>query len=161
MTDFIFNDGGRSAAGFKGFTGDCVVRAIAIATESDYKAVYKALGKGAQEYAENHRGRVARAILRKGASPRDGVFKEVYNHYITEILGWKWKPLMGVGTGCQIHLSEDELPTGRLILRLSKHLAAFVDGQLHDTYDCSRNGTRCVYGYYYDPSHAESFSIAI
>lgn len=30
----------------------------------------------------------------------------------------------------------------------SKHLAAVVDGVLHDTYDCTREGTRCVYGYY-------------
>jgi hypothetical protein len=30
---FNYNDGGREAAGFKGFTGDCVCRAIAIATE--------------------------------------------------------------------------------------------------------------------------------
>jgi hypothetical protein len=30
--DFIANDGGRAAAGFKGQAGDCVVRSIAIAT---------------------------------------------------------------------------------------------------------------------------------
>lgn len=29
---FVYDDGGRSAAGFKGKTGDCVTRAIAIAT---------------------------------------------------------------------------------------------------------------------------------
>jgi hypothetical protein len=23
-----------------------------------------------------------------------------------------------------------------------------IDGVIHDTHDCSRNGTRCVYGYY-------------
>lgn len=27
-------------------------------------------------------------------------------------------------------------------------IAAVVDGVLHDTFDCSRGGTRCVYGYY-------------
>lgn len=161
MTDFIFNDGGRSAAGYKGFTGDCVVRAIAIATESDYQTIYKALGQTAREYSESHRNRVARAILKKGASPRDGVHRQVYEKYITEVLGWKWRSLMGIGTGCQVHLRADELPTGRLILRLSKHLAAFVDGQLHDTYDCSREGTRCVYGYFYDPAHVESFGVKI
>ena len=31
------NDGGRTAAGFKGKTGDCVVRSIAIATNLPYK----------------------------------------------------------------------------------------------------------------------------
>jgi hypothetical protein len=29
---FVYDDGGRSAAGFKGKTGDCVTRAIAIGT---------------------------------------------------------------------------------------------------------------------------------
>ncbi len=23
-----------------------------------------------------------------------------------------------------------------------------IDGVVHDTYDCTRNGTRCVYGYW-------------
>jgi hypothetical protein len=37
---YQYNDGGRSEAGFKGTTGDCVVRAIAIATKTDYLEVY-------------------------------------------------------------------------------------------------------------------------
>ncbi len=40
---FQFNDGGRSEAGFKGTTGDCVTRAIAIATGKPYQEVYYAL----------------------------------------------------------------------------------------------------------------------
>ena len=38
-----YNDGGRAAAGYKGQTGDCVTRAIAIATERPYREVYDAL----------------------------------------------------------------------------------------------------------------------
>ena len=37
---FIFADGGRADAGYKGKTGDCVVRAVAIATGIDYKTAY-------------------------------------------------------------------------------------------------------------------------
>lgn len=40
---FKYNDGGRSAAGFKGDTRDCVTRSIAIATALPYKEVYDAL----------------------------------------------------------------------------------------------------------------------
>jgi hypothetical protein len=40
---FIYDDGGRSAVGFKGNTGDCVTRAISIATGKSYKEVYNAL----------------------------------------------------------------------------------------------------------------------
>ena len=32
--------------------------------------------------------------------------------------------------------------------RLSGHLAAVIDGVVHDIHDCSRDGTRCVYGYF-------------
>lgn len=34
------DDGGRAAAGFKGDTGDCVTRAISIATGRPYREVY-------------------------------------------------------------------------------------------------------------------------
>jgi hypothetical protein len=55
---------------------------------------------------------------------------------------------MRVGSGCRVHLRADELPPGRLIVRVSKHVAAVIDGVIHDTFDCSRGGTRCVYGYF-------------
>ena len=55
---------------------------------------------------------------------------------------------MRIGTGCKVHLKSDELPIGRIIVRLSKHVCAVIDGVINDTYDCSREGTRCVYGYY-------------
>jgi len=31
---------------------------------------------------------------------------------------------------------------------LSRHLTTVIDGVIYDTYDPSREGTRCVYGYY-------------
>jgi hypothetical protein len=61
---------------------------------------------------------------------------------------------MQIGSGCQVHLAADELPPGRIIVRLSKHYAAVVDGVLHDTHDCSRDGTRCVYGYFKEPDRS-------
>ena len=41
---FNYNDGGRSKY-FKGQAGDCVTRAIAIATRMDYKEVYNLVAK--------------------------------------------------------------------------------------------------------------------
>jgi hypothetical protein len=55
---------------------------------------------------------------------------------------------MSIGSGCQAHLRAKELPAGRLIVRLSKRVAAVIDGVIHNTHDPSRRGTRCVYGYY-------------
>jgi hypothetical protein len=43
------------------------------------------------------------------------------------------------------------LPNGRLIARCSRHLVAVIDGVIHDTHDSSRDGTRCVYGYWTAP----------
>ena len=54
---------------------------------------------------------------------------------------------MFIGQGCKIHLKKEELPDGILIVSCSKHITVVKNGVLHDTYDCSRNGKRFVYGY--------------
>jgi len=140
---FKFNDGGRAAAGFRGRTGDCVTRAIAIATMKPYLEVYDALNALAREERIGKR-------KRKKSSSRKGVFPQTYNRYLRAI-GWRWTPTMSIGSGCKVHLRADELPRGVLIVRLSGHLATVIDGELHDTFDCSRAGTRCVYGYFTQP----------
>lgn len=129
MIEFQYNDGGREEAGYRGLAGDCVVRAISIATECPYPVVYQTLRE------------------LSGKTPRDGVVMKFVHQYFNEI-GWKWRPTMMIGHGCRTHVRADELPKGRLVLRLSKHLTAVLDGVLHDTYDCSRDGQRCVYGFW-------------
>ena len=63
-------------------------------------------------------------------------------------LGFVWTPTMGIGTGCTVHLRADELPNGRLVVAVSKHYTAVLDGVIHDIENPSRDGTRCVYGYW-------------
>lgn len=135
---FQRDDGGRAAAGYTGTAGDCVVRAIAVATGQPYQTVYDAL------FALNR----ARNKNPKACSPRDGGTTMATTKEYLAVLGWRWVPTMSFGSGCKVHLRADELPAGRLVVRLSKHLAAVIDGVLHDTHDCSRGGTRCVYGYF-------------
>lgn len=150
MTAFQYNDGGRKAAGFRGTASDCVVRAIAIATEQDYADVYEAMTTANKMFAfvSGSRTKVAKIIRTKDKySPRNGNFKEAYRPYLFS-LGWEWVPTMKIGEGCKVHLRADELPKGRIICKVSKHLVAVIDGVIHDTFDCSRGGTRCVYGYY-------------
>jgi hypothetical protein len=146
--NYQHDDGGRAAAGWKGKNdvGDCAVRAVAIASQLPYNDVYEAMRKANAQYS-SRRNRVAREIGRRGTTPRNGMFKEVM-HELMPTLGFVWVPTMFVGQGCKVHVRADELPAGRLVLALSRHYAAFIDGVLHDTYDCSRDGTRCVYGYY-------------
>ena len=80
-------------------------------------------------------------------TPRNSMPKIVAKEYLKD-LGWTWIPTMFIGSGCKVHLRKDELPAGRLIVQVSRHLTAVIDGVLHDGYDCSREGTRCVYGYW-------------
>ena len=134
------NDGGRLEAGYKGTTGDCVVRAISIATGKKYQEIYDLFNElGSSE-------KITKRKKRK-SSARTGVFKQTYNKYLLS-LGWKWIPTMFIGQGCKVHLRKEELPSGTLIVRCSRHITCVIDGIINDTYDCSRNGTRCVYGYY-------------
>ncbi len=138
---FVFNDGGRSNYFKAENVGDCGVRAVANATGLDYKKVYDDL-----------------KALNKGKSCRDGTPRKVMAKYM-EQLGWTWTPTMGIGTGCKVHLREDELPKGNLVLSLSGHFSCVRDGVLYDTYDCSRDGTRCVYGYWKEPERKPLFTV--
>lgn len=141
---FVFDDGGRKAAGYRGATSDCGVRALAIAGCVSYQEAY-AVANG---FASGER---LTKRKKTRSSARTGIRAKTFDKYL-QGLGWTWTPTMGIGTGCTVHVSPAELPAGRLILRLSRHYAAFVDGVLRDTYDSSRNGTRCVYGYWMAPA---------
>ena len=141
--DFVFHDGGRVAAGYRGATGDCATRSIAIATGKPYQEVYNALNRLAETE------RVSKRKKRRSSS-RTGVFRRTYQHYL-ESLGWQWTSTMSIGSGCQVHLRASELPSGPLIVMVSRHLTAMIDGVLYDTHNCSRGETRCVYGYFSQP----------
>lgn len=125
-----YNDGGRSKYFTASKVGDCVTRAVAIATGRDYKEIYNEIAKLV------------------GYTPRNGVrtkdTKKVMAHF-----GGVWHSCMSIGTGCKVHLADGEIPMqGRIVCSVSKHLVAVIDGVIHDTFDASRDGRRCVYGYW-------------
>ncbi|MDE2095760.1 MAG: hypothetical protein KGL39_00765 [Patescibacteria group bacterium] len=136
---FVKCDGGRSKAGYRGETSDCVCRAIAIAAELPYEQVYQDLNATALH--ERPRG------ARQRSHARTGVHRQSYDRYLKK-LGFRWVPCMKIGTGCHVHLQEEELPMGRLVVRVSKHMVAVIDKTIYDTHDPSRDDKRCVYGYY-------------
>lgn len=147
---FIYSTGGREKY-YKidiHHVGDCVCRAICNATGKDYKEVYDALNQLAKNEKVGKR-------KRSKSSARNGVYKQTYKKYIQEVLGWVWVPCSGIGIGCTVHLDERELPKGNLIVCCSKHLTCVKDGVLYDTYDCSRDNNRCVYGYFREPTDKE------
>lgn len=137
---WVFDDGGRAAAGYAGETRDCVARAVAIAARLPYQQAYDLLNTA----AARERPRSGR----RRSSARTGVRKSTYRA-VLEGLGWVWTPTMRIGAGCRVHLRDGQLPArGPLIVSVSRHPVAVVDGVVRDTSDPTRGGTRCVYGYF-------------
>lgn len=126
---FIKNHGGRekyfSTDLKKDRTNDCVVRAIAIATEIDYLEVRDDLFE------------VAKML---GRMPND---KAVYEYYLEIILGWVRKSPMKNRYNRKYRLGNIKID--RAIFITSRHLTAVVDGNLNDTWDCRK---WCANSYY-------------
>ena len=142
---FKYNDGGRADAGYKGTTGDCGVRAIEIATKMPYKEIYDLVNDICKDERKSKR--------RRGKSnSRTGIHNHTFKK-VMKSLKWEWHPTMFIGQGCKVHLKKSELPKGRIICNVSKHYVAVIDGVVNDIYDCSRNETRCVYGYFIKESN--------
>lgn len=139
--EWTYNDGGRKAAGCKGDAGDCAARAAAIASGVDYRTIYDRINVLS---GSERRGTRKRGI----SSARSGVHKGTFARLMTE-LGFRFVPTMSIGSGCTVHLRAGEIPmTGRIVCNVSKHYVAVVDGVINDTFDPSRDGSRCVYGYW-------------
>lgn len=141
----VVDDGGSKVAGFSGSAGDCVCRALAIAMQRSYAEVYAALAAG--NAGERQTRRTAKSSGKRSARNGVSMSRKWFSDYMAAA-GWRWVATMGIGTGCKVHLRDGELPMGRLIVRVSKHAVAVIDGVLHDTHDASRDGSRCVYGYW-------------
>lgn len=130
---FSWNDGGRSVGGFVGMTGDCVSRAISIATGIAYREVYEILKS------------------RYGSSPRNGVPSSIYGPYLNE-LGWIPNHSVAVITpNPNLELIEQiRLPEGPNIIqcqrvgRSTAHLCTVIDHVLHDTWDARDEGAYYV-----------------
>lgn len=137
---FVYDDGGRAAAGYKGDAQDCACRAIAIAAELPYQQVYELINLAAKSE------RIGKRCQSKSTA-RNGVHTATMKRIMSS-LGWTWVPTMGIGTGCKVHLREGELPMGRIIVRVSKHFTTVIDSVIRDTWDAQRETGRCVYGYY-------------
>ena len=171
----VITDGGRAAAGYQGRAGDCVARSIAIISGRPYQEVYTALAHIMATMPKTKRRKKAGV-----QSAANGVYtkSKLFKDYMAS-LGFVWTPTMQIGSGCKVHLADGELPPGRLIVSVSKHYTAVIDGVIHDAHDPqradsfwfepdrgqelkpnqgrNRNGVwtkiggRCVYGYWRKP----------
>ena len=127
---FVKNDGGRAAAGFEGIAGDCVVRAIAVATDQpeNYRLIHNTCSRhnasmGYDKDADN--GVLGAETLMTGfgyeqvatATTETGRTVKVAGKTLAQIA--KWFPNCVVRTN----------------VRRKYHMVAIVDGELQDSWD--------------------------
>ena len=97
MIEFQYNDGGRKNAGWKGTGGDCVARAVAIASGLPYQEVYDRLAEGnatqrKTKYNQKKRGPGQGRTALNGINTKRKWFRD----YMAE-LGFDWTPTMAIG----------------------------------------------------------------
>ena len=145
--EFNYNRGGYTrGSGLN--RGDCVPRAITIATELPYQIVFDELQRRQTEWRIKSNSKKAYNKKPHRNKCYMGTYKEAYKPYLEE-LGWTWVPKMFIGQGFKTYLRKEDLPPGRLIVKVRRHLTSVIDGVLNDTWDCSQDGNKGVYGYYY------------
>ena len=129
---FVKNDGGRRDSGFRGNAGDCVARAVAIASGMPYKDVYNSLAHG------NKNQRKTKNMQKSGLgkkSARHGIYtkRKWFKDYMKS-LGFRWVATSGIGIESAKCCSED-IPDGNIIIAKRRHYAAVINGVLNDTYN--------------------------
>lgn len=125
---YEYNDGGRAAAGFKGSTGDCAVRAMAIATGIPYADCYKELAQANKDAG-------------KPKSVRGGIMKGDFDKVLKRH-GWVWHSAPKF-EGRKARAGD--LPDGMVVARMARHFAAVSYRTVNDSFD-SRH--KMVYGYW-------------
>lgn len=140
---YRYDDAGRSSR--TASTRDCVTRAIAIAAELPYERVWKEIAAG---NASQRRTRGTAKVSGVESADRGVMTSRKWFKDYMRSLGFSWTPTMAIGQGTTVHLRQGELPMGRLVVMVSRHSLAVIDGVMRDIHDPSRDGTRCVYGYW-------------
>ena len=134
MIAYRYDDGGRAAAGYRGKTGDCVVRAIAICAGEDYRAVYVTMAGHMKRngYAASGNAYATRERSRKAPRRRGQLTARRVQDSVLEAFGFR-KARLPVGE--RPTYTEAHRRYGDCIVGTTKHLAAVVDGALRDTFD--------------------------
>ena len=124
--EYQFNKGGRKG---DSDTRDCVPRAIAIITGSDYYDVLKILQAAQKKYVDKRLRRKTKSTRPpvKGKSVQQGTYRQSYEKILKQLGGRKvtfpeWTPFT-------------EIPAkGKILVSGHAHVSAVIDGVLHDTW---------------------------
>ncbi len=106
---------------------DCMIRSVTIATNTPYTEVHKIMYKNGWRATRNK---------------SKGNWEDQIIETLTE-LGFKYREISYPAVKGQSRMTATTMVNeGTYILRMSKHVAAYKDGVLMDTWDCSDS---CVY----------------
>jgi hypothetical protein len=133
---FKYNDGGRAKAGIPGRSGDCVIRAIAIAERIPYKKARKIV----QNFIAQDWAVYGLTPSKKYATGMHGVYN---TSILLKSLGYKFVPTPG-----KCFRAYQEIPRGRIIVFVSSHVAAVINQELRDTWNSQKTGIRPMRGYW-------------
>ncbi len=134
MIDYHYDDGGREAAGYRGSSGDCVVRAIAVCARQDYRAVYRTMAEHMKRngYAASGNAYAIRERSRKASRRKGQVAARRVQDRVLELYGFR---KVRLPAGARPTFTEAHRRYGDCIVGTTKHVAAVVDGALRDTFD--------------------------
>lgn len=132
--DFVVDDGGRKAAGYKGNTSDCVLRSLSIALGEDYEDLRRELMEETKNFANTSRSRKAKRQSKRGSSVFKGVYREVYS-VILKRRGWIRTGMSKIGSSKRYYLTKSDVPPVPVILHTRGHLTTSIDHTIRDTWD--------------------------
>ena len=134
MIDYRYDDGGREAAGYRGRIGDCVVRAIAICTGEDYRAVYLTMAEHMKRngHAASGNAYATRERNRKAPRSKGQLIARRVQDRVLEVYGFR---KVSLPAGARPTFTEAHRRYGDCILGTTKHVAAVVNDALRDTFD--------------------------
>ena len=134
MIDYIFDDGGRAAAGYRGDTGDCVVRAIAIAGAVPYRHAYDAMAEAMAEHGYSRSGNAYILSEQRRKAPRRRGQRKARDVQRLVVEEFGFQPVQFT-RGPRPTYTEAHAEHGTCIVKTTKHVAALRDGALRDTFD--------------------------
>ena len=132
--EFVVDDGGRKAAGYKGNTSDCVLRSLSIALGEDYEELRRELMEETENFANTSRSRKAKRQKKEGSSVFRGVYREIYS-VILKRRGWIRTGMSKIGSSKRYYLTKTDVPPVPVILHTRRHLTTSIDHTIRDTWD--------------------------
>lgn len=129
MISYEKDDGGRKDAGFKGTTGDCLTRAIAIITKKSYKEVYDSVCDEMKKHGYVASGNARQQKHIKGKRHPKRIQEDVLEKH-----GFK-KIRKSRGMSNLTYTEAVKNYGENLIVTTTKHFASIENGVLKDLFD--------------------------